>query len=108
MASQWEVIRFILSFTKQPVNCIYDLDAFVVTEGKTVKSEYMRKFIAASHYSVLKCRIRHFRLVYLKNIPKSKFVDNLLITTYTAYFTQIEYSETKKVLTAEAMRTLLF
>ena len=62
MTSHWEVIRFILSFTKQPFNYIYDLDTLIDAESESVKSECKRGFIAVSHYS----------------IPKSEFFDGEL------------------------------
>ena len=82
MTSQWEVIRFILNLNKQSANVI----------------------IAAPHYSILKCRIRNFLFIHLQNIPKSEFSDIMIRTTF---FTK-KYFRNKKVLTAEAMRTLLF
>lgn len=104
VTSQWEVICLILSVSKQPVNSIYVLDTLIVAESESVKSECKRSFIAVSHYSILKCRIRHSHTICFENIPKSEFYDNLIFSL----FPRKRLFRNKKVLTAETVRTHCF
>lgn len=78
MTSHWEVIRFILIVSKQPVNCIYDLDALIIAEGKTVECEY--------RFGIVVGEILQRRYLTIKSDLVSKRSSHLIIVQAAVFF----------------------